>query len=156
MNALTEYLLRVCVGGICCAVATTLSGAGAKREITRFTCTCVMILLCFSGIGKINFADMNILEQESIQDSVNDALADQMKLQQEETDRALAKYIEETAIELDCRCKVTVQSTLDEGEYRISMVILAAAGGTANHELQSWIVNIFKIKETQIRWEEAL
>ena len=133
-----------------------IGAAGGADSVSFFTCTCVMILLCFSGIGKINVADMNILEQESIQDSVNDALADQMKLQQEETDRALAKYIEETAIELDCRCKVTVQSTLDEGEYRISMVILAAAGGTANHELQSWIVNTFKIKETQIRWEEAL
>ena len=80
MSGLREYLLRLCVGGICCAVVLTLCGGGAKREITRFSCTCIMILLCFSGFVRLDLSDLNFSDGFTLQETVDDALEDQMQL----------------------------------------------------------------------------
>ncbi len=155
MNGMTEYLLRLCVGGICCAVAVTLSGTGTKREITRFTCTCIMVLLCFSGIKQIDFADLPIQDNHELQDVVDDAVQDRLEMQKKETDLALAQYIQQQALAMGCTCQVRVESILEDGEYQIDMITIGTAGAVAQAELQSWIVTTFKIKEIQIRWEEA-
>jgi hypothetical protein len=155
MSGLREYLLRLCVGGICCAVALTLCGGGAKREITRFSCTCIMILLCFSGFGRLDFSDLNFSDGFTLQETVDDALEDQMQLKQAEVDLALAAYISDYAKSINLLCKVRVESYIEAGEYCIDRMFVGTSGGTANTELQDWLVKTFAIKETQIRWEDA-
>ena len=153
MSGFSEYVLRICVGGICCSVATTLVGTGAKREIARFACTCVMLLLCFSGIKEIQNSDLELLKP-SLQGVVEEAVQDQLKVQQAETDAALERYIQDQALAMDCNCSVKVRSVLREQAYQIQMITVRTEGGAANQTLQTWLVVTFKIKETQIRWEE--
>lgn len=153
MSELAVYILRICVGGICCSVAMTLAGTGAKREITRFACTCVMLLLCFSGIKEIRFQDLEPLKP-SLQGTVDEVIQDQLQVQQAETDTALAQYIQSQASTMGCNCQVKVQSVLEEQAYQIQMITIMTEGGTANQTVQSWLVSAFKLKETQIRWED--
>lgn len=154
MSGMTAYLLRLCIGGICCAVAVTLSGVGGKREITRFASTCIMLLLCFSGIREIEIADFDVQDEHQLQDAVDDALKDRLEVQQTEVDLVLAQYIQEQALSMGYTCRVTVDSQLEDGEYQIKLVTLGTEGAVAQPELQSWIVNTFKLKETQLRWED--
>lgn len=153
MSGFLEYILRVCVGGICCSVATTLAGAGAKREIARFASTCIMLLLCFSGIKEFRISDLEPL-RPSLQGTVDEAVRDQLQVQQTETDAALERYIQDQALTMGCNCLVKVQTVLEEREYQIQMITIRTEDGVANQTLQTWLVSTFKIKETQIRWEE--
>lgn len=155
MNGLQEYLLRLCVGGICCAAALTLCGTGAKREITRFSCTCVMLLLCFSGFGTLDFSDLAVPDEFTLQETVDNALEDRAELQQAEVDLALAAYIRDYAESMSLNCTVRIESYIEEGEYCIDRVFVGTSGGTADADLQEWLVKTFGIKETQIRWEDT-
>ena len=136
MNSIREYLLRLCVGGICCAAALTLCGNGAKREITRFACTCVMLLLCFSAFGRLDFSDLAITEGFDLQETVDDALKDQTAVQQTEVDLQLAQYIRDYANTLQCICTVRVTSKIEAGAYCIDRVFISTSGGMANTALQ--------------------
>ena len=155
MSGVREYLLRLCVGGICCAAALTLSGSGAKREITRFACTCVMLLLCFTGLGALDFSDLALSDGFTLQETVDDALEEKPLQQQAAVDLQLAQYICEYARTMDCDYTVRVTSQLEDGEYCIDRIFIGTPGGTADATLQGWLVETFRIKESQIRWEDA-
>lgn len=154
MSGLREYLLRLCVGGICCAAALTLSGSGAKREITRFTCTCVMLLLCFSGFGALDFSDFSFFDEFTLQETVDDALENQAEQQKMEVDLALAAYIRDYAGSMHLNCTVRIESYIEDGEYCIDRIFVGTSGGIADADLQEWLVKTLAIKETQIRWED--
>ena len=154
MNEVREYLLRLCVGGICCTAAVNLSGAGAKREIARFVSTCIMLLLCISGIKEINFTALENYMDYDLQGVVDSALQDEQQLQKLQVDEALEQYIEEQASNLGCICRVRVSSVLDQGEYQLQIVRIATNGAVAHEALQNWMISTLKVKETQIRWED--
>lgn len=154
MSEVRAFLLRLCVGGICCAAAMNLSGTGAKREITRYVSTCVMLLLCLSGIKSINFTEIDVYQEYDLQSVVDSALQDEQQLQKIRIDETLEHYMEEQAANMGCICKVRVSSILDQGEYQIEMVRIATDGATAYEDFQSWIISALKLQETQIRWED--
>ena len=155
MSGVREYLLRLCVGGICCAAALTLSGSGAKREITRFACTCVMLLLCFTGLGALDFSDLALSDGFTLQETVDDALEEQPLQQQAAVDLQLAQYICEYAHTMERNYTVRVISRLEDGEYCIDRIFIETPGGTADAVLQMWLMETFRIKESQIRWEDT-
>lgn len=153
MSNIREYILRLCIGGICCAIASTLSGTGAKHEVTRFTCTCVMLLLCFSGIHGIDFRTLEPIKDWDLQGIVDDALEEQAGLQKKQVDQAIAAYIREQAAAIDLNCSVSIESKVQNGKYEILLIRLGTNEAEPNAQLQSWIVATFKIQETKIRWE---
>ena len=154
MSGIREYLLRLCIGGICCTAALQLSGAGAKREITRFACTCIMLLLCLSGIKEIDFTGFDVIDKQDLQSVVDSSLRDQAESQLRQVDASLAGYIQEQASALGCACRVEIQSEAVEGEYQLQMITVITEDGAAHPALQSWMVAALNIRETQIRWED--
>ena len=141
MSAATGYLLRICVGGICCACAITLSGEGAKREITRFCCACIMLILCFSCIKQIDLGTFDRSYGSQVQDQVDQALADSAEAQRLQVDASLEQQIENQARTLGVVCTAEVQSALDGGVYTVTRVTLYGADGQNILSLCSWITD---------------
>lgn len=150
MSAMTEYLLRICVGGICCAAAVSLSGGGAKREITRFCCTCILLILCFSGIKQIDFTQITIEAQTELQEQVNTALSASEEEQRIQIDERLQDQIKAQAETLGIGCTAEIKSEIKEGRYVILQIVLLGTGTQNTQPLCAWITAQLGVPPEQI------
>lgn len=155
MSFITECLLRFCAGGFCCAAAITLVGPGAKREITRIACSCVMLIICFSCIREVDVDWEAFRSETDLQEIADHAVADRTLKQKEAVDAALERYMKEEITALGYSCDIKVESKVEEGEYQVIMVTIFGENNQAFPEVEHWLMDSLKIKRTQIRWEEA-
>lgn len=131
MSGLTGVLLRLVTTGILCGVLLSLGGKGPLREILRFGCACLTVVVL-----------LTILRQSQVPAGVLSGYEGQLQARVEQTqqntrqavlsqaEQALEAELERQAVEYSLSSVVTVDCRADqEGAVTVEMVEITYRSG---------------------------
>ena len=131
MSGLTGVLLRLVTTGILCGVLLSLGGKGPLREILRFGCACLTVVVLLTILrqrqipaGIISGSEGQLQAQvEQIQQDTRQAVLCQAA-------QALEAELERQATDYSLSCTVTVDCRADqEGAVTVEMVEIIYRSG---------------------------
>ena len=105
MTAVAWALIRLAGAGLICGGLLALGGAGSRREILRFGCACLMVILVLDLLRQADLPEAFPSRYEAhVREQVDAALEEGRRARLEETALALSRELERqaAAMELDC------------------------------------------------------
>lgn len=98
MTALGKALLRLTAGGLLCAGALSLGGQGAKKELVRFCCACLMLILVMTALPSGQLPQLSLDAREAeLARTVEDAQTQVLEQLLLQTEERLAREVERLA-----------------------------------------------------------
>lgn len=154
---ITVMMTRLFAGGAICTVALILTGGGAKREIVRLCCACLMIILVLTPVkgASINLSD--ILEPaKQVEGEIDASLNEARQTQLAQIEAALADYIirQAAVIEISCTAKV-VCDTDSDGQAYIRQVVVYTSLAEPDDRLEAMISGDLGISRDRIMQQKG-
>ena len=128
---LTGLMARIFIGGVICSLAMILAGDGAKKEIVRLCCTCLMVVFILSPVKGANFSVSELLGQrESVENEINRGLADAMQQEAAQIALAIEAHIAAKGQSLGLECEVQVVYAVGvENQFDIIKIVVKTSQG---------------------------
>ena len=151
-------LYQLAAAGLFCACLLSLGGRDGQKEILRFACACLMVVLLLNLLGKTSLPAGDLARFEGqVQGAVDDALRENREALLEQTALALGQEVERQAAALSLDCAAELACTAD-GEGRVtvhSVTILYRSGPReALETLRQTIAAQLALSEGQITIQE--
>lgn len=133
MSGLREALLRMTAAGLICSAMMALAGKTPSREILRFGCACLTVILLAGVAGKADLSGLSLTEgREELSFALEEAQRHSREAQLEKARTALEDYIVSEAEKKGVECRARVTCAVEEGTVRVvSAEIVRTGGGTA-------------------------
>ncbi len=147
-------LVKLAAAGLLCSGLLSLGGKGAGREILRFGCACLMIVLVMT---MVRGADLSLTGLEGyktqIQDSVQKTHEENRLALLRQTEQDLARELERQAESLSLNCRAAVLCRVDQKDvvWVEQVTVFYHAGPRESlGELRQRIVSLLAVPEGQI------
>lgn len=148
-------ITRIFAGGIICTLAMMLTGEGAKKEIVRLGCACLMVILVFTPFRGVS------LNTEWLRKSgadISDYVKEGMEKAEQERFESAARNIEAHIVRraaaegVECRADVKYHIT-NEKRFVIDEIRISCGGKSDKREaLQKAIEEDCGVSGNQIIW----
>lgn len=125
MKTLIHSLLRLTAAGVLCGALLSLGGSGAKKEILRFCCACVMLILVLTALQgqtlpELPFSAYETALDQTVEQARQETLAELLT----KTEQGLAEKVEDMAAAHGIACEAHVTCTRREGQVTVVQVEL--------------------------------
>lgn len=125
MKALVHVLLRLTAAGALCGALLSLGGSGAKKEILRFCCACVMLVLVLTTLQGQTLPELPFSAYEAeLDQTVEQARQETMTELLHQTQQGLAQEVVRMAAARGISCETHVTCALQEGQVTVTQVEL--------------------------------
>ena len=130
MTALYEPLFRLAAGGIVISFLLALSGKSAGKEIVRFAAACVTAIHLAGALRGVRSEKAPLTLREAVlEQELEQARDEALRLQAEEAERALAAYLEGRAAARSVICTANVFCVNADNKITIKHVDLTVKSG---------------------------
>ena len=130
MTALRTLLLRLTACGLFCGFVLTLGEKSGQKEILRFSCACLMVVVLLSSLRGMRLPDWQREERNRAFDT-EDVQQQQKQEILSETEAALSRWIIAQGERLSVSCDASVICRELEGEVTVERVELTLFEGKA-------------------------
>lgn len=125
MKTLIHSLLRLTAAGALCGALLSLGGSGARKEILRFCCACVMLILVLTALQgqtlpELPFSAYETALDQTVEQARQETLAELLT----KTEQGLAEKVEDMAAAHGIACEAHVTCTRREGQVTVVQVEL--------------------------------
>lgn len=125
MKTLVHVLLRLTAAGALCGALLSLGGSGAKKEILRFCCACVMLILVLTALQGQTLPELPFSAYEAeLGQTVEQARQETMTELLHQTQQGLAQEVVRMAVARGISCEAHVTCALQEGQVMVTQVEL--------------------------------
>lgn len=125
MKTLVHVLLRLTAAGALCGALLSLGGSGARKEILRFCCACVMLILVLTALQGQTLPELPFSAYEAELDQmVEQARQETMTELLHQTQQGLAQEVVRMAAARGISCEAHVTCALQEGQVTVTQVEL--------------------------------
>ncbi len=125
MKTLIHSLLRLTAAGALCGALLSLGGSGAKKEILRFCCACVMLILVLTTLQGQTLPELPFSAYEAeLDQTVEQARQETMRELLHQTQQGLAQEVVRMAAARGISCEAHVTCALQEGQVTVTQVEL--------------------------------
>lgn len=125
MKTLIHSLLRLTAAGALCGALLSLGGSGAKKEILRFCCACVMLILVLTTLQGQTLPELPFSAYEAeLDQTVEQARQETMTELLHQTQQGLAQEVVRMAAARGISCEAHVTCALQEGQVTVTQVEL--------------------------------
>lgn len=125
MKALVHVLLRLTAAGALCGALLSLGGSGARKEILRFCCVCVMLILVLTALQGQTLPELPFSAYEAeLDQTVEQARQETMTELLHQTQQGLAQEVVRMAAARGISCEAHVTCALQEGQVTVTQVEL--------------------------------
>lgn len=125
MKTLIHSLLRLTAAGALCGALLSLGGSGAKKEILRFCCACVMLILVLTALQGQTLPELPFSAYEAeLDQTVEQARQETMTELLHQTQQGLAQEVVRMAAARGISCEAHVTCALQEGQVTVTQVEL--------------------------------
>lgn len=125
MKTLIHSLLRLTAAGALCGALLSLGGSGAKKEILRFCCACVMLILVLTTLQGQTLPELPFSAYEAeLDQTVEQARQETMTELLHQTQQGLAQEVVRMAAARGISCEAHVTCALKEGQVTVTQVEL--------------------------------
>lgn len=125
MKTLIHSLLRLTAAGALCGTLLSLGGSGAKKEILRFCCACVMLILVLTTLQGQTLPELPFSAYEAeLDQTVEQARQETMTELLHQTQQGLAQEVVRMAAARGISCEAHVTCALQEGQVTVTQVEL--------------------------------
>lgn len=125
MKTLVHVLLRLTAAGALCGALLSLGGSGAKKEILRFCCACVMLILVLTTLQGQTLPELPFSAYEAeLDQTVEQARQETMTELLHQTQQGLAQEVVRMAAACGISCEAHVTCALQEGQVTVTQVEL--------------------------------
>ncbi len=158
MEHLSTILVKLVGSGLVCGGLLSLSGKGAQREIMRFGCACIMIVLLLSRLhpGEISLPGLCDTERDIEQKIAQEQEEYRYRLA-DEVRQSIEDEIVKQAKALSISCKAKLHYRIDDtGSFSIDSVVIEYTGGPRDRlsELTASVRRLMNVTEEQIEIRE--
>lgn len=116
MSGGAALLLRLVAAGLICSGLLSLSGGGPQREILRFGCACLTVIVLMSALEKVELPSGRLAAYEDrIQQRVETARQESREALLAQIVRELEQEVERQLTEVGLRGSCQVTCTAEEG-----------------------------------------
>lgn len=160
MTALAKGLAQLAAAGLACGLMLSLCGKGSRREVLRFGCACLMtvLLLAFLKRAELPWGDLAFYE-DRLRLEVEQAQGEYRQALLVQTERDLARIVEEQAAALGLTCRAEVVCAADgQGRVTAQWAILTLGAGEAERSgaLRQWTMSQLGLGEEQVIVEQEV
>lgn len=137
MTALGKGLFQLAAAGLACGLILSLCGKGSRREVLRFGCACVtvVVLLTLLRGAELPWGSLEGY-QAQLQLEIDRAQAENRQAVLEQTRLSLAEELERQGAAMGLHCKIEVRCAADrEGRVTVEQVLITCL--TENREALS-------------------
>ncbi len=125
MKTLVHVLLRLTAAGALCGALLSLGGSGARKEILRFCCACVMLILVLTTLQGQTLPELPFSAYEAeLDQTVEQARQETMTELLHQTQQGLAREVVRMAAARGISCEAHVTCALQEGQVTVTQVEL--------------------------------
>lgn len=125
MKTLIHSLLRLTAAGALCGALLSLGGSGARKEILRFCCACVMLILVLTALQGQTLPELPFSAYEAeLDQTVEQARQETMTELLHQTQQGLAQEVVRMAAARGISCEAHVTCALQEGQVTVTQVEL--------------------------------
>lgn len=125
MKTLVHVLLRLTAAGALCGALLSLGGSGARKEILRFCCACVMLILVLTTLQGQTLPELPFSAYEAeLDQTVEQARQETMTELLHQTQQGLAQEVVRMAAACGISCEAHVTCALQEGQVTVTQVEL--------------------------------
>lgn len=125
MKTLVHVLLRLTAAGALCGALLSLGGSGARKEILRFCCACVMLILVLTTLQGQTLPELPFSAYEAeLDQTVEQARQETMTELLHQTQQGLAQEVVRMAAARGISCEAHVTCALQEGQVTVTQVEL--------------------------------
>lgn len=125
MKTLVHVLLRLTAAGALCGALLSLGGSGARKEILRFCCACVMLILVLTTLQGQTLPELPFSAYEAeLDQTVEQARQETMAELLHQTQQGLAQEVVRMAAARGISCEAHVTCALQEGQVTVTQVEL--------------------------------
>lgn len=125
MKTLIHSLLRLTAAGALCGALLSLGGSGARKEILRFCCACVMLILVLTTLQEQTLPELPFSAYEAeLDQTVEQARQETMTELLHQTQQGLAQEVVRMAAARGISCEAHVTCALQEGQVTVTQVEL--------------------------------
>ena len=125
MKTLVHVLLRLTAAGALCGALLSLGGSGARKEILRFCCACVMLILVLTALQGQTLPELPFSAYEAeLDQTVEQARQETMTELLHQTQQGLAQEVVRMAAARGISCEAHVTCTLQEGQVTVTQMEL--------------------------------
>ncbi len=125
MKTLVHVLLRLTAAGALCGALLSLGGSGARKEILRFCCACVMLILVLTALQGQTLPELPFSAYEAeLDQTVEQARQETMTELLHQTQQGLAQEVVRMAAARGISCEAHVTCALQEGQVTVTQVEL--------------------------------
>lgn len=125
MKALVHVLLRLTAAGALCGALLSLGGSGARKEILRFCCACVMLILVLTTLQGQTLPELPFSAYEAeLDQTVEQARQETMTELLHQTQQRLAQEVVRMAAACGISCEAHMTCALQEGQVTVTQVEL--------------------------------
>lgn len=157
-SVITSWLSRIFIGGILCSMALILAGDGPRREVVRFSCACLMIVLLLTPLKNCSFSNISLpIQDNTVELAVEQALQQANNYQYSAVSGTICDYIRQQAEQLGMTCDVRLNYDVDdENVFHIRTVTVSydPSQQAILSQLQEKIIQDCGVAAQQICWIE--
>lgn len=125
MKTLIHSLLRLTAAGALCGALLSLGGSGARKEILRFCCACVMLILVLTALQGQTLPELPFSAYEAeLDQTVEQARQETMTELLHQTQQGLAQEVVRMAAARGISCEAHVTCALQEGQVTVTQMEL--------------------------------
>ena len=125
MKTLVHVLLRLTAAGALCGALLSLGGSGARKEILRFCCACVMLILVLTALQGQTLPELPFSAYEAeLDQTVEQARQETMTELLHQTQQGLAQEVVRMAAARGISCEAHVTCALQEGQVTVTQMEL--------------------------------
>lgn len=125
MKTLVHNLLWLTAAGVLCGALLSLGGSGARKEILRFCCACVMLILVLTTLQGQTLPELPFSAYEAeLDQTVEQARQETMTELLHQTQQGLAQEVVRMAAARGISCEAHVTCALQEGQVTVTQVEL--------------------------------
>ena len=125
MKALVHILLRLTAAGALCGALLSLGGSGARKEILRFCCACVMLILVLTTLQGQTLPELPFSAYEAeLDQTVEQARQETLTELLHQTQQGLAQEVVRMASARGISCEAHVTCALQDGQVTVTQVEL--------------------------------
>lgn len=132
MTVLREALLRMTAVGLICSALMALAGRTPAREILRFGCACLTVILLVGIAGRVDLRSFSLEgEGEDISSTIDLAQSRARTMQLERAQQALEEYITAEAAKKGIACRARVICEEENGQVRVRSAEIVYSSGSS-------------------------
>ncbi|MBR5390867.1 MAG: hypothetical protein IK141_06190 [Clostridia bacterium] len=125
MIALRETAVRLAAAGVGISFLLSLAGKTPGKEILRFAAACVTVILLAGALRGVSWQTPALtLREAALAQELEQAQQETLRLQREETERALAAYLKERAAAQTLFCDASVICEIADNRLAVKSVVL--------------------------------